>query len=55
MIMVAVSFRNEMTTPNGFHDVTTVTEDLAVFIISNLLLIDIFTKYFSPLIFLLLQ
>ena len=40
-----------MTTPKSFHDVTTPTKYLDGLIISNLLRIARFTKYFSTLLF----
>ena len=43
-----------MTTPKSFHHVVTLIEKFGQFIISNLLKIAIFAKYFSPLIFTLL-
>lgn len=50
-ITVGGSSVNEMTTPKVFHDVTTPTESLAGFIVSDLLQIAIFTKYVPSLIF----
>ena len=40
-----VSSGNEMTTPKSAHDVTTPTENVAEFIISDLLRIAVFAKY----------
>ena len=48
--MPRVSINNEMTTPKSFDDVTTPIENLAGFIINDLLQITIFAKYFSTLL-----
>ena len=42
-----IPIRNEMTTPNGVHDVTTPRENLAEIITCDLLPIAIFAQYFS--------
>lgn len=43
----SASIHNEMTTPKGFHDATTPTENVVGFIISDLLQIAMFPKYLS--------
>ena len=40
------SINNGMTSPKIYHDPTTVTENLSGFLISDLLPITIFAKYF---------
>ena len=47
----SISVHDERTTLKSNHDATTLRENLAEFIISDLLRIAIFAKYFSGLIF----